>query len=141
MHRGLKDGLPSGAYLFHRRTRRLECLKEGEFRRQAYNLGLEQELPAEASVAVFFLADLPAILERYGNRGYRAVQLEAGILGGKLYLAAYSLGLAATGLTFYDDDVVEFFSPHAQGKSAIFLTALGHRARPAGGGARRARRP
>ncbi|MGH9863397.1 MAG: nitroreductase family protein, partial [Candidatus Acidiferrales bacterium] len=94
-----------------------------------YNLGLEQELPAEASVAVFFLADLPAILERYGNRGYRAVQLEAGILGGKLYLAAYSLGLAATGLTFYDDDVVEFFSPHARGKSAIFLTALGRRAR------------
>ncbi|MGH9863400.1 MAG: nitroreductase family protein [Candidatus Acidiferrales bacterium] len=84
--------------------------------------------PAEASVAVFFLADLRTILERYGNRGYRAVQLEAGILGGKLYLAAYALGLAATGLTFYDDDVVEFFSPHARGKSAIFLTALGHRA-------------
>ena len=65
-------------------------------------------------------------LERFGNRGYRAVQLEAGILGGKLYLAAYAQRLGATGLTFYDDDVVEFFSPHAQGKSAIFLMALGH---------------
>ncbi len=123
------EGLAAGAYFFNRQRRQLECLKEGQFRQQAYSLGLEQELPAEASVAVFFLADLGSILERYGNRGYRAVQLEAGILGGKLYLAAYALGLAATGLTFYDDDVVEFFSPHARGKSAIFLTALGRRPR------------
>jgi hypothetical protein len=64
-------------------------------------------------------------LEHFGNRGYRAVQLEAGILGGKLYLAAYAQRLGATGLTFFDDDVVEFFSPHAKGKSAIFLMALG----------------
>jgi hypothetical protein len=28
-------------------------------------------------------------------------------------------------LTFYDDDVTEFFSPHAEGKSAIFVMALG----------------
>ncbi len=76
-------------------------------------------------MAIFFLADLRPILERFGNRGYRAVQLEAGILGGKLYLAAYTLRLGATGLTFYDDDVVKFFSPHAEGKSAIFLVALG----------------
>jgi hypothetical protein len=78
---------------------------------------------------VFFLADLRLILERYGNRGYRAVQLEAGIIGGKLYLATYALRLGASGLTFYDDDVTNFFSPHAQGKSAIFLTALGKSAR------------
>ena len=88
-------------------------------------MGLEQDLPAEASAAVFFLADLRPILERFGNRGYRAVQLEAGILGGKLYLAAYAQRLGATGLTFYDDDVTKFFSPHAEGKSAIFLMALG----------------
>ena len=45
-----------------------------------------------ATIAVFFLADLEAIFQRFGNRGYRAVQLEAGIIGGKLYLAAYALG-------------------------------------------------
>jgi hypothetical protein len=32
-------------------------------------------------------------------------------------------------LTFYDDDVVQFFSPHAAGKSAVFLVAAGHPAR------------
>jgi hypothetical protein len=38
--------------------------------------------------------------------------------------------LGATGLTFYDDDVVAFFSPHARGKSAIFLVACGLSAKP-----------
>ena len=119
------EGLRSGAYFFDRERRALELLKEGDFRSQAGYLGLEQDLPADASISVFFLADLHAILERFGNRGYRAVQLEAGIIGGKLYLGAYALHLGATGLTFYDDDVVRFFSPHAEGKSAIFLVALG----------------
>jgi nitroreductase len=65
------------------------------------------------------------VLEKFGNRGYRAAQLEAGIIGGRLYLGAYARGLGASGLTFYDDDAVRFFSPHAEGKSCMFLVALG----------------
>ncbi len=123
------EGLNPGAYVFHRRRGMLERLKQGDFRNEAYYLGLEQELPGEASVAIFYLADLPPILERFGNRGYRAVQLEAGILGGKMYLAAYAQRLGATGLTFFDDDVTRFFSPHAAGMSTIFLMAVGKSAK------------
>lgn len=120
------EGLRPGAYFYRASERSLEALKYGRFRKEAAYLALDQDLAGDAAVAVFFLADLHRCLDRLGNRGYRAVQLEAGILGGKLYLAAYALGLGATGLTFYDDDVVTFFSPHASGKSAIFLMALGH---------------
>jgi SagB-type dehydrogenase family enzyme len=119
------QGLRPGAYFFQRDRNTLELLNAGEFRAQAYHLGLEQELSADACVDIFFLADLKRILERYGNRGYRAVQLEAGTIGGRMYLAAYAQRLGATGLTFFDDDVIEFFSPHAKGKSAIFLLAIG----------------
>ena len=49
--------------------------------------------------------------------------LSAGL--GESAAAAYALGLGATGLTFYDDDVTAFFSPHAAGKSVMFLLALG----------------
>src|SRR6202140_2522231 len=95
------EGLPPGAYIFHRSRGVLACLKQGNFRAEAGYLGLEQELPADAAVDIFFLADLRPILHRFGNRGYRAVQLEAGILGGKLYLAAYAQRLVGTGLTFF----------------------------------------
>ncbi len=119
------QGLKPGAYFFRRKQNTLEVLKEGKFRAEAHHLGLEQELPADACVDIFFLADLKSILEGYGNRGYRAVQLEAGAVGGRMYLAAYAQRLGATGLTFFDDDVINFFSPHAKGKSAIFLLAVG----------------
>jgi SagB-type dehydrogenase family enzyme len=119
------QGLRPGAYFFRRDQNTLELLKEGKFRAEAHHLGLEQELPADACVDIFFLADLNRILERYGNRGYRAVQLEAGAIGGRIYLAVYAQHLGATGLTFFDDDVINFFSPHAKDKSAIFLLAIG----------------
>lgn len=119
------EGLQPGAYVFHRDARALELLKAGSFREEAGYLGLEQKLPEDASATAFLIADLKSVLERYGNRGYRAVQLEAGIIGGKMYLAAYGQGFGATGLTFYDDDVIKFFSPHAAGKSAIFHVAIG----------------
>ncbi len=119
------QGVKPGAYFFRRERNTLELLKEGEFRAEAHYLGLQQELPADACVDIFFLADLKPILERYGNRGYRAVQLEAGAIGGRMYLAAYAQHLGATGLTFFDDDVIKFFSPHAERKSTIFLLAIG----------------
>jgi SagB-type dehydrogenase family enzyme len=119
------EGLIPGAYFFRRGPSTLELLKEGKFRAEAHHLGLEQDLPADACVDIFFLANLGRTLERYGNRGYRAVQFEAGAIGGRMYLAAYAQRLGATGLTFFDDDVTNFFSPHARGKSAVFLLAIG----------------
>ena len=119
------DGVPAGSYYYSPRDHGLYQLKEGEFRQEAGHLGFEQALPHDASAVVFLMADLGRILDRFGNRGYRAAQLEAGIVGGKLYLGAHSLGLGATGLTFYDDEVTEFFSPHAAGKSAMFVVPLG----------------
>ncbi|MYC28933.1 MAG: SagB/ThcOx family dehydrogenase [Chloroflexi bacterium] len=119
------QGLESGSYVYHPDLQALEVLKRGEFRQEAGYLGLQQELPADASVDLFFLADLNAALENFGNRGYRMAQTEAAIRAGKVYLAAYALRLGASGLTFFDDDVTEFFSPHAAGKSVMFLIALG----------------
>ena len=37
----------------------------------------------------------------------------------------YAHGLGATGLTFYDDQVTDFFSPHAKGKSVMFMVVIG----------------
>ena len=120
--------LPSGSYVLTPQVPALQLLSAGDFREEAGHLCFEQALGADASVVVFFMADLEGVLQHFGNRGYRAVQLEAGILGGKMYLCAGALGLGASGLTFYDDDVPAFFAPHATGKSAIFVVALGQTA-------------
>jgi hypothetical protein len=88
-------------------------------------LCLEQALGEDSSVVFLLMTHLGKALERIGNRGYRAVQLEAGVMAGRIYLASYSLGLGATGLTFYDDGVTEFFSPHAMERGNMLVVAVG----------------
>lgn len=124
------DGLESGSYYYVKEKNSLEQLRKGSFRNVSGNLGLDQDLPYDASVTIFIMADLDKILKHFGNRGYRVAQLDAAITGGKMYLASYALGLGATGLTFYDDIVTNFFSPHAENKEVMFLIAIGKKEKP-----------
>jgi SagB-type dehydrogenase family enzyme len=117
------DGLDRGAYAF--RDGDLRLLRRGDLRREAGYLCLEQALGATSAATVFLLADLEGILDRLGNRGYRVANLEAGMAGGRMYLASYGLGFGATGLTFYDDEVVRAFSPESDGKGCLLVVAVG----------------
>ncbi len=119
------DGLESGAYYYNKDSGSFELLKQGSFRNEAAYLTLGQDLGGDASVTFFLMADLEQVLSVFGNRGYRVAQMESGIIGGRMYLAAYALGRGATGLTFYDDDVAEFFSPHAAGKGCMLAVSVG----------------
>lgn len=119
------DGLAPGGYLWHADSGEMELLRAGDHRFIAGHLGLNQALAHDAAVNAYFLADLDAVTSAMGPRGYRATQLDASIRAGRLYLSAYAMGLGATGLTFFDDEVTQFFSPHAAGKSVMFLTLLG----------------
>jgi SagB-type dehydrogenase family enzyme len=119
------EGLASGTYVYSPDLHVLIPLAAGDFSEKTSHLSLDQDLGGGGAATLFFMADLNPLLERLGNRAYRAVQLEAGIQGGKAYLSSYSLGRGATGLTFYDDEVTDFLSPHAAGRSAIFEIAIG----------------
>ncbi len=117
------SGLPSGAYAW--RGGDFQLLRAGAFRQKAGYLCLEQRLGADAAVTMFLMTALTRIVETFGDRGYRAAQLEGGILAGKVYLAAYAYRFGATGLTFYDDEVTSFFSPEAADESCMLVVAVG----------------
>jgi SagB-type dehydrogenase family enzyme len=118
------EGLERGAYVW--RGGELHLLREGDFRADAAFLCLDQRLGGTSAATMFLMTDLRATLDRLGARGYRAAQLEAGIVGGKTYLGTYAHRFGATGLTFYDDEVERFFSPEADGKSCMLVVAVGH---------------
>jgi SagB-type dehydrogenase family enzyme len=127
------EGLDAGLYFYSAGQESLEQLRRGEFRQMSAYLCLGQPLFGDASVVFFLMSRLRDVLAALGNRGYRAAQLEGGIVAGKIYLSAYSLDLGASGSTFYDDAVTEFFSPHAKDKNTMIAVGLGvpaYKARP-----------
>jgi nitroreductase len=127
------DGLSPGAYFYNRSTSSsnssntfIERVKHTVSSRNISGyLCLGQPLFSEASVVFFLMADLQSVLRSLGNRGYRSCQFEAGIIAGKIYLAAYALGIGASGSTFFDDAVTEFLSPHAANKSTMIAVGVG----------------
>ena len=118
------EGLRQGVYRF---DQDFELVKPGDYRGWAGYLALEQEHAARAASTHFLMVDLDAVLAKLGNRGYRVAQLEAGIRAGRIYLGAYARGYGATGLTFYDDAVSDFFETT---KSPMLCVAAGPYARP-----------
>lgn len=107
-------------------------LEAGQLREVTAELCLRQPLGGDAAVTAFFCAELEALLEARGARGYRAAQLAAGVAAERLALAAFALGLGATGLTFFDEPVSAFFATSAE---CMLVTAAGvpaYRNRPGG---------
>ena len=114
------EGVASGAYRY--RGDRLEQGRAGQHRDLAAYLCFDQPLGGDSAYTVFHAADLDEVLGAQGSRGYRAVQLEAGIAAGRLALAAFTLGCGATGLTFYDEAVSQFFATRA---ACMLVTSVG----------------
>jgi SagB-type dehydrogenase family enzyme len=119
------EGLPRGSYYFNRNSESLDLLKRDVHRDVSGYLCLWQSLFSDASVVFFLMTPLEQVIASYGNRGYRAAQFEAGIIAGKIYLAAYAQGIGASGSTFFDDAVTEFFSPHATDKGTMIAMGVG----------------
>jgi SagB-type dehydrogenase family enzyme len=119
------EGLPQGSYYFNRNSKSLDLLKRDVHRDVSGYLCLWQSLFSDASIVFFLMTPLAQVIFSYGNRGYRAAQFEAGMIAGKIYLAAYAQGIGASGSTFFDDAVTEFFSPHATDKSSMIAMGVG----------------
>lgn len=113
------DGLEPGAYAA---VWNLEQVALGNLRDKARFLCLEQDLGGDAAATLFLLTDLRDAAFNLGPRSYRAAQLNAGIVAGRMYLCAYACGLGATGLTFYDDEVRSFFKTEAE---PMLVVAIG----------------
>lgn len=92
-------------------------------------LGRGTPPPPAPPVPALRLATRPLSSREVDYPLIRAAHAASSLAGGRLYLAAYALGLGATGLTFFDDDVIEFFSPQAAHAAVMFLVAAGVPAR------------
>ncbi|MCY1145767.1 hypothetical protein OWR29_47885 [Actinoplanes sp. Pm04-4] len=92
------DGVEPGIY---RWPDLANPITTGDLRDELERVSLGQSLSAEAAYVVIAAAD-PGNLD---DRAYRSAQLAAGLVEGRLHLAAYAIGASATGMTFLDSEV------------------------------------
>lgn len=119
------ENLPSGGYYFDKYSNALEFLRERPTKNYSGHLCLDQSLFSSASAVIFLMADLKMVLNTLGNRGYRAAQLEAGIIAGKIYLLSYACDIGASGSTFYDNEVNAFFCPTDKQMETMIAIGIG----------------
>jgi hypothetical protein len=121
------DGLEPGLY----RWPDVEHpLRRGPLREQLLRVCWDQHLGRDAAFVVLAAVD-PGALD---DRGYRDAQLGAGIVEGRLHLAAYALGIGASGMTFLDSEIAGLLGEPLAG---LLFTCVGVPAyrNKAGGGA------
>ncbi|SDT28935.1 hypothetical protein [Actinoplanes derwentensis] len=119
------DGVSPGVY----RWPDLDTpIHAGNQRDELYRVSLEQGLSRDAAFVVITAADVASL----DDREYRAAQLAAGLVEGRLHLIAYAMGASATGMTFLDSEIPALVGAPLD---ALILTCVGvpdYRATPGG---------
>lgn len=95
-----------------------DLLRAGNLRVELYRLCWDQPLGRTASFVVMGAADLTTL----DDRGYREAQLDAGLVEGRIHLAAYGHGFGASGMTFLDG---EFEATIGAPLAATLFTCVG----------------
>lgn len=119
------DGLESGCYYYAPKARELRQIRFKNFRRELHFLCLGQDLGRDAAAVLFHTADLTKAVDRYGDRCYRYLHLDAGHLGQRLNLAAIYLGCGVSGIAGFFDDRVNDILGIPEDEAVLYLTTLG----------------
>jgi hypothetical protein len=93
-------------------------VRAGDLRAELYTVCMEQQLGRDAAFVLVAAADLADL----DDRGYRTAQLDAGRVSGRMHLAAVALGIAATGMTFYDSEIPKLLGEPLEG---LLITCVG----------------
>lgn len=119
------EGLEPGLYRWPELDR---PLRSEPLREELFRVCLDQDLGRDAAFVVIAAVDA----DRLDDRGYREAQLDAGIVAGRLHLAAYALGIGASGMTFLDSEIPALLG---EPLAALLFTCVGvpaYRNKPGG---------
>ena len=120
------DGLQSGLYLYLRDSDDLQNLKEnldatfvwnevyehlyllklGDYRAIAKHISCSQDIAKDGAFSLGMIAKFASVLHENNPQKYKELYYECGAIGQQLYLEATSLGLSATGIGCFLDDIM-----------------------------------
>lgn len=118
-------GVPPGSYEYDPSTMRLAELARGRYDAALRHLGLGQEIFVNAGACVIHTADLTRAVQRFGDRVYRLLGLDAGHVGERLGLALLHEGVGVSGCGGYFDDEMNRVLRIPESQAVVYITVVG----------------
>ncbi len=115
-----------GIYLYDAFTHSIKSIKKGNFGKRISEAALGQEF-LESAAVVFVLSAVPdRMTNRYGERGWRYIYMEAGHISQNIYLEAVSLKLGSVSVgAFIDEEIDGLFGFDGIKEKVLYLHAVG----------------
>jgi SagB-type dehydrogenase family enzyme len=102
------EDLAQGLYYYYPRGHELRLVDDGNLRRLAARAATYAEWLAYSSVVIFLVGDMDRVEWKYGERGYRFLHVDSGVLCQNLYLTGAASGLHTCAVAaYYDEEVCE----------------------------------
>ncbi len=122
---GVKE-LDEGVYLYVPDKHSLQKLGHEDQRKKLAQAALGQSWIAEAPVVLVITAEYARITKKYGERGVRYAQIEAGNVGENIFLQAEALGLGAGIVGAFDDGSVARIIGALPRHEPLLIMPVGH---------------
>lgn len=105
---------------------RLAMISEGAFGGELAGSCLEQKFCATANIVLCWAAVIARCAQKYADRAYRYIYMDAGHMGANAQLAAQALGFGSVNVgAFFDGEVNGLIGIDGTNETAIYLTAIG----------------
>lgn len=126
---GRVEGLPSGLYRYDPGSHRLLQTMKGDRRERLSRACLGQSWVREAPVSFVIVGVYGRTTAKYGERGKRYVQIEAGHAAQNLLLQATALGLGSCPIGAFHDEEVKEVVGLREAEEPLYVICVG-RGRP-----------
>ncbi len=119
------EGLQPGVYRYDSNAHALRKTKDGDLRSELASAALGQSMPADAPATIAIAADYERTTGRYGERGIRYVDMEAGHAGQDIYLAAAARDLGTVAVGAFDDQRINKILGIPEAQTTTYLFPIG----------------
>lgn len=119
------EGLLIGVYQYHPPNHELIKIISADKQNELYAAALKQSSVKEAAAVIIISAVYERTTQKYGPRGERYVQLEAGHAAQNIYLQAVSLDLGTVTIGAFDDDEVKKILNLPEEENPLYLMPVG----------------
>lgn len=121
------ENLSAGIYHYLPETHALEVFRAGtEALAEAHAATFNQKQVLNSAVTFYWVAEVYRTSWRYGNRGYRYIDIDAGHVCQNLYLAAESIGCGVCAIAAFKDELTDaVFNLDGQERFTAYIASVG----------------